>query len=62
MFEIINMSDFMLLIRGSGEYIKTLFTRRIQECEAYIGKPKQQNKLVAAHPVARHGKIISGKP
>jgi len=32
----------------------------LKKCESYIGRLKNEGKLIAAQPLAREGKIISG--
>ncbi len=58
------MKEFMLLIRSKGEHRSTLSPeqnqRFLKACEDYIGHLKKEGKLIAAQPLIRQGKIISG--
>ncbi len=54
----------MLLIRNLGDS-KASFTPEIHKefvskCEVYIGNLKKEGKLIAAQPLIREGKTISG--
>ena len=58
------MKEFMLLIRNHADS-KESFTPAqhlefVKSCEVYIGKLKQEGKLIAAQPLVRDGKMISG--
>jgi hypothetical protein len=60
------MKEFMLLIRNNIDHQAgwsheqhELFLKR---CELYIGDLKKKGKLIAAQPLIREGKIISGLP
>jgi len=57
------MKEFMFLIRNSGDAKKSLSPEHhlefIKKCETYIGKLKNENKLIAAQPLVREGFIIS---
>lgn len=58
------MKEFMLLIRNEGDHKATWPPEQhrefLQHCEDYIGSLKKQGKLIAAQPLVRQGKIISG--
>src|ERR1700739_1554248 len=58
------MKEFMLLIRNTGDskagFSPEVHKEFVQKCEVYIGKLKKEGKLVAAQPLVREGKIISG--
>jgi hypothetical protein len=55
--------EFMLYIRNAGDAKAALSPEEhlafIQQCEAYIGKLKAADKLIAAQPIVREGFIIS---
>jgi len=57
------MKEFMLLIRNTGDHLSTLQPEKHEEflkaCERYIGKLKEQNKLLAAQPLVKQGVIVS---
>lgn len=59
------MKEFMLLIRNKidhqAEWSNDQHLEFLQKCEIYIGNLKKENKLIAAQPLVREGKIISGK-
>ena len=59
------MPEFMLLIYNIGEFKENqtpeVHKEFVKKCENYIGKLKEEKKLIAAQPIARQGKIISGK-
>ena len=54
----------MLLIRNEGDHKSSFSPEQhqqfLQACESYIGNLKKEGKLIAAQPLARQGKIISG--
>jgi len=55
--------EFMLYIRNAGDAKAALSPEQhlefIKSCEVYIGKLKEQNKLIAAQPLIREGLTIS---
>jgi hypothetical protein len=59
------MKEFMFLIRNIGEQKDKMSPEEhkqfVQSCEVYIGNLKKEGKLIAAQPLVREGKIISGK-
>ncbi len=59
------MKEFMLYIRNIGEQKSTLSPGQhlafLKACEEYIASLKKEKKLLAAQPLAREGKMISGK-
>lgn len=52
----------MLLIRNQGDAKADLSEEKhlefIKQCEVYIGKLKKEDKLIAAQPLVREGKIL----
>jgi hypothetical protein len=58
------MQEFMLLVRNEGERLAALSPEQrlefIKKCEVYIGNLKKEGKLIAAQPLIREGRIISG--
>ena len=58
------MKEFMLLIRNVGDgkagLSPELHKAFVQKCEVYIAALKKEGKLLAAQPIVREGKIISG--
>ncbi|HEY6063328.1 MAG TPA: YciI family protein [Chitinophagaceae bacterium] len=58
------MREFMLLIRNESNNFDWLSTEQqqefLQKCKDYIGELKKEGKLIAAQPLVREGKIISG--
>lgn len=54
----------MLLIRNESNNFDWLSTEQqqefLQKCKDYIGELKKEGKLIAAQPLVREGKIISG--
>lgn len=56
------MKEFMLLIRNQGDAKAALSAEKhlefIKQCEVYIGKLKAKDKLIAAQPLVREGKIV----
>jgi hypothetical protein len=59
------MQEYMLLIRNEGDDKAKLSPEQhlafVKECEVYIGILKKVGRLIAAQPLIREGKIISGK-
>jgi hypothetical protein len=57
------MKEFMFLIRNSGDAKQSLSPENhlkfIKKCETYIGKLKNENKLIAAQPLVREGTTIA---
>jgi len=57
------MQEFMLFIRKSARSEETLSQDRhqmfLKACETYIGKLKQEGKLISAQPIEWAGKTIS---
>src|ERR1041385_3423010 len=60
------MKEFMLLIRNSGEQKDNMpeeeHKKFLDGCRNYIDDLKKNGKLIAAQPLVREGKIISGTP
>lgn len=60
------MQEFMLLVRNEGERLAALSPEQrlefVKKCEVYIGQLKKDGKLIAAQPLVREGRIISGTP
>ena len=60
------MKEFMLLIRNLQDskenFTETMHKEFMSKCEVYIGKLKNQGKLISAQPLIREGKMISGMP
>jgi len=58
------MPEFMLLIRNKVDHEATWAPERhlafVKQCEAYIGDLKKQGKLIAARPLIKEGRTISG--
>jgi hypothetical protein len=58
------MKEFMLLIRNEKDHQAGWSPERHKEfvgkCETYIGNLKKEGKLIAAQPLIREGKIVSG--
>ncbi len=58
------MKEFMLLIRNEIDHQKSWPKEKNQKflksCETYIDRLKRGNHLIAAQPLVREGKIISG--
>jgi hypothetical protein len=58
------MKEFMLLIRNEidhqSNWSKEQHHQFLKKCESYIGNLKKEGKLIAAQPLVREGKIISG--
>jgi hypothetical protein len=59
------MKEFMLLIRNEKDHQKAWKEDKhkifLKSCENYIDRLKRGNHLIAAQPLVREGKIISGK-
>ena len=59
------MKEFMLLIRNEIDHQAGWSAEQhkqfLKKCEVYIGKLKENGKLISAQPLVREGKIISGK-
>jgi hypothetical protein len=60
------MQEFMLLVRNEGERLAALSPEQrlefVKKCEVYIDILKKEGKLIAAQPLIREGRIISGTP
>ena len=58
------MKEFMLHIRNTADSKESFSPAQhlefVKSCEVYIDKLKQQGKLIAAQPLVREGKMISG--
>lgn len=58
------MKEFMFFIRKQSDSKKELspdvHEQFLKSCEQYINKLKKEGKLIAAQPIERTGKIISG--
>jgi len=58
------MPEFMLLIRNKADHQATWAPERhlafVKQCEAYNGDLKRQGKLIAAQPLIKEGRTISG--
>lgn len=58
------MKEFMLLIRNEMDHQKSWpddkHKKFLRGCENYIDRLKRGNHLIAAQPLVREGKIISG--
>ncbi|MBI1766773.1 MAG: hypothetical protein HYR67_00180 [Bacteroidetes bacterium] len=58
------MKEFMLLIRNEIDHQKSWpeakHKKFLKSCENYIDRLKRGNHLIAAQPLMREGKIISG--
>jgi hypothetical protein len=56
------MKEFMCYIRNDKDAKKSLTEDQhlefIKQCEAYIGKLKNENKLIAAQPIVREGVVL----
>jgi hypothetical protein len=57
--------EFMLYIRNAGDAKAALSPEKhlefVKKCEVYIGKLKEQGKLIAAQPIVREGFVITKK-
>jgi hypothetical protein len=55
----------MLYIRNAGDAKAALSPEKhlefVKKCEVYIGKLKEQGKLIAAQPIVREGFVITKK-
>ena len=60
------MQEFMLLVRNEGERLAALSPEKrlefVKKCEVYIGNLKKEGKLIAAQPLIREGRVITGTP
>ncbi|HUL45307.1 MAG TPA: YciI family protein [Bacteroidota bacterium] len=60
------MNEFLLLIRNQighqAEWSADKHQQFLGACETYIGNLKKQEKLKAAQPLIREGRMISGTP
>ena len=58
------MPEFMLLVRNKADHQAAWPPERhlafVKQCETYIGELKQQNQLIAAQPLVKEGRTISG--
>ncbi|HVO74804.1 MAG TPA: YciI family protein [Ignavibacteriaceae bacterium] len=58
------MKEFMLLIRNQIDHQSDWTEKQNKEflkaCEVYIGRLKNEGKLISAQPLIREGKMISG--
>jgi hypothetical protein len=58
------MPEFMLLIRNKADHQASWPAERhlafVRQCEAYIGELKGHGKLIAAQPLVKDGRTISG--
>ncbi len=56
------MKEFMFYIRNEKDTKKSLTPEEhlafIKQCEVYIGVLKNENKLIAAQPIAREGVVL----
>ena len=56
------MKEFMFYIRNEKDAKKSLSEDQhlafIKQCEVYIGKLKNDNKLIAAQPIVREGVVL----
>jgi hypothetical protein len=56
------VKEFMLYIRNEKDAKKSLTEEQhlafIKKCEYYINKLKSENKLIAAQPLIREGKVL----
>lgn len=56
------MKEFMFYIRNEKDAKKSLTADQhlafIKQCEVYIGKLKNENKLIAAQPIVREGVVL----
>jgi hypothetical protein len=57
--------EFMLYIRNAGDAKAALSPEKhlefVKKCEVYIGKLKEQGKLIAAQPIVREGFVLTKK-
>jgi len=58
------MPEFMLLVRNQADHQASWTRERhlafVKQCEAYIGELKGGGKLIAAQPLIKDGRTISG--
>jgi hypothetical protein len=58
------MKEFMLLLRNEidhqANWSADQYHQFLKACEGYIGNLKKDGKLIAAQPLVREGKMISG--
>lgn len=58
------MKEFMLLIRNEIDHQSSWSAEQhhqfLKACESYVGKLKQEGKLISAQPMVRDGRMISG--
>jgi hypothetical protein len=58
------MTEFMLLVRNVADHQAAWTADRhlafLRRCEVYIGELKAAGKLVAAQPLVKEGRVISG--
>ena len=58
------MKEYMLRILNridhQASWLPGRHTEFIKKCEAYIGRLQNEGKLIAAQPLAKTGKILSG--
>jgi hypothetical protein len=58
------MKEFMLLIRNAIDHQASWSSEQhaefLKKCELYIGRLKEQGRLISAQPLVREGKIVSG--
>ena len=58
------MPEFMLLVRNKADSQASWPPERhlafVKQCEAYIGELKKNGKLIAAQPLIKEGRTISG--
>jgi hypothetical protein len=58
------MPEFMLLVRNQADHQASWPAERhlafVKQCEAYIGDLKEQGKLIAAQPLIKDGRTVSG--
>ena len=58
------MKEFMLLIRNEkdhqSEWTDEKHNLFLKSCEVYIGELKKEKRLIAAQPLVRDGKMVSG--
>src|SRR5438045_2187735 len=56
------MKEFMFYIRNEKDAKKSLSEEQhfafIKQCEAYIGRLKSENKLIASQPIVREGVVL----
>jgi hypothetical protein len=56
--------EFMLLIRNQADHQTSWKPERhlefVKKCEVYIGELKQAGQLIAAQPLVKEGKLVTG--